>query len=93
MPRLAEIFEKFDPITAGFTYIRLLGDQKGIEKQTKIWDKVIVDRSKELMSWVNVCQRTVRRGVSTYVYVNNHHAGFASATVEHFQKLCKTAVR
>jgi hypothetical protein len=65
MPRASEIFEKFDPITAGFTYIRLLGDRKGIEQQTKIWDKVIVDRSKELMSWVNVCQRTVRRGVST----------------------------
>ena len=36
MPRPTEIFEKFDPITADFTYIRLLGDRKGIEKQTKI---------------------------------------------------------
>jgi uncharacterized protein YecE (DUF72 family) len=93
MPRVSEIFEKFDPITADFTYIRLLGDRKGIEQKTKIWDKVIVDRSKELMSWVNVCQRTVRRGVSTYVYVNNHYAGFAPATVEQFQKLWKAAVR
>jgi uncharacterized protein YecE (DUF72 family) len=91
MPRVSEIFEKFDPITADFTYIRLLGDRKWIEKQTKIWDKVIVDRSKELMSWVNVCQRTIRRGVSTYVYVNNHYAGFAPATVEHFEKLWSAA--
>jgi uncharacterized protein YecE (DUF72 family) len=87
MPRPNEIFEKFDPITADFTYIRLLGDRTGIEKQTKIWDKVVVDRSKELMSWINVCQRAVRRGVSTYVYVNNHYAGFAPATVEQFEKL------
>jgi hypothetical protein len=29
------------------------------------------------MSWVNVCQSTIRRGVSTFVYVNNHYAGFA----------------
>jgi uncharacterized protein YecE (DUF72 family) len=50
MPRVSEIFEKFDPITADFTYIRLLRDRKGIEEQTKIWDKVIVDRSKELMN-------------------------------------------
>ena len=71
MPRASEIFEKFDPITADFTYIRLLGDRKGIENQTKIWDKVIVDRSRELMSWVNVCQRAVRRGVTAYDYVNN----------------------
>jgi uncharacterized protein YecE (DUF72 family) len=90
MPRASEIFEKFDRITADFTYIRLRGDRKGIEQKTKIWDKVIVDRSKELMSWVNVCQRTVRRGVSTYVYVNNHYAGFAPATVEQFQKLGHT---
>ena len=33
MPRPSEIFEKFDPITADFTYIRLLGDRKGIEQQ------------------------------------------------------------
>lgn len=91
MPRPSEIFEKFDPITAEFTYIRLLGDRKGIEQKTKVWDKVIVDRSKELMSWVNVCQRTVRRGISTYVYVNNHYAGFAPGTIEQFQKLWKVS--
>jgi uncharacterized protein YecE (DUF72 family) len=90
MPRATELFEKFDPITADFTYIRLLGDRKGIEQKTKIWDKVIVDRSRELMSWVNVCQRTVRRGIPTYVYVNNHYAGFAPGTIEQFQKLWNT---
>jgi hypothetical protein len=47
------------------------GDRKGIEKQTKTWDKVIVDRSTELRSWVDVCQQTVRRGLPTYVYINN----------------------
>ncbi|HWO33860.1 MAG TPA: DUF72 domain-containing protein [Candidatus Acidoferrum sp.] len=91
MPRASEIFEKFDPITADFTYIRLLGDRKGIEQQTKTWNKVIVDRSRELMSWVNVCQRTVRRGIPTYVYVNNHYAGFAPGTIEQFQKLWKAS--
>ena len=78
-------------VTADFVYIRLLGDRKGIEQKTKVWEKVIVDRSRELMSWVNVCQRAVRRGVSTYVYVNNHYAGFAPGTIEQFQKLWKAA--
>ena len=87
MPRASEIFQKFDPITADFTYIRLLGDRKGIEQQTKVWDKVIVDRSKEMRSWVDVCVQTVKRGVSTYVYVNNHYAGHAPATVAEFLKL------
>ena len=91
MPRVNEIFEKFDPITADFSYIRLLGDRKGIEQKTKVWDKVVVDRSKELWSWVDVCMKTVKRGVSTYVYVNNHYSGFAPATVEQFQKLWNAA--
>jgi uncharacterized protein YecE (DUF72 family) len=77
----------FDCITADFTYVRLLGDRKGIEKQTKVWDKVIVNRAKELWSWVDVCEKTVRRGVETFVYVNNHYAGHAPATVEQFLKL------
>lgn len=80
---------KFDYITASFTYVRLLGDRKGIEKQTKTWDKVIVDRSKELRSWVDVCQQTVQRGIDTYVYANNHFAGHSPATVEQFKQLWK----
>ena len=67
MPRPAKWFERFDPITVDFTYVRWLGDRKGIEQKTKVWDRVIVDRSRELMSWVNVCQRTTQRGVTTYV--------------------------
>jgi hypothetical protein len=39
-----------------------------------------------MMSWRNVCQRTIRRGIPTYVYANNPYAGFAAATVEQFQK-------
>jgi len=33
-----------DLITADFTYVRWLGNRKGIEEKTKTWDKVIVDR-------------------------------------------------
>jgi uncharacterized protein YecE (DUF72 family) len=76
MPRPSEIFSKFDPITADFTYIRLLGDRKGIEKVTKVWDKIVVDRSRELEEWRRYCRQIVRRGVKLYVYLNNHYAGF-----------------
>jgi uncharacterized protein YecE (DUF72 family) len=74
----------FNYLTADFTYVRLLGDRKGIEKQTKVWDKVIVDRKKELRGWVDVCQHIVKRGVSTFVYVNNHYSGHAPKTVADF---------
>ncbi len=85
MPRPEQI--SFDYITADFAYVRLLGDRKGIERQTRVWDKVIVDRSRELTSWVDVCHETVRRGLPTFVYINNHYAGHAPATVAHFVKL------
>ena len=55
--------EEYD-LTADFTCVRLPGDRKGIENQTKVWDKVIVDRSKELRSWVDVYQQATRRGAT-----------------------------
>jgi hypothetical protein len=48
MPGFAELGKKFDPITADWTYIRWLGNRKGIEKLMMTWDKTVVDRSKEL---------------------------------------------
>ncbi len=88
MPRPEELFEKFDPVTSDFTYIRWLGDRKGIEKTTKVWNKTIVDRTTELRSWVDVCHRIQSRGVTIYAYANNHYSGFGPATVEQFRKLC-----
>jgi uncharacterized protein YecE (DUF72 family) len=77
----------FDYFTADFTYIRLLGDRKGIEKQTKVWDKPIVNRTRELWNWLDICQRAVRRGATVFFYVNNHYAGHAPATAEQFVKM------
>jgi uncharacterized protein YecE (DUF72 family) len=77
----------FDYYTADFTYVRLLGDRQGIEKLTKTFDKVIVNRSKDLRSWVDVCHQATHRGVSVWVYINNHYAGHAPATVAQFLKL------
>src|SRR5882762_8966380 len=42
VPRPWELKEKFDLITADFTYVRWLGDRKTIEEQTKTWDKTII---------------------------------------------------
>jgi uncharacterized protein YecE (DUF72 family) len=89
MPRPNQL--KFDYITADFTYVRLLGDRKGIEKQTKVWDKVIVDRTPELQTWVGVCQETVRRGIPTFVYANNHYQGHGPATVAQFLEIWKSS--
>jgi len=93
MPRPAEWLERFPsddgPITADFTYIRWLGDRKGIERLTKTWDKTIFDCTEPLQDWVKVCRQTVRRGVSVYAYANNHFAGHGPATVRLFEELWK----
>ena len=48
MPRPWEMKEKFDLITADFTYVRWLGNRKEIEEQTTTWDKTIIDRTGDL---------------------------------------------
>jgi uncharacterized protein YecE (DUF72 family) len=87
MPRTSEWFEKFDPITANFAYIRWLGDRKGIEKVTKTGNKTIVNRNAELAEWVEIVRKFHKRKIQIFAYANNHYAGYAPATVEQFKKL------
>jgi len=87
MPRPNDILAKGDPITADFTYIRWLGDRKGIEEETKSWDKTIVNRRRELEEWVEACRNFNQRSISIFAYANNHFAGHAPATVRLFWEL------
>lgn len=87
MPGPAELFGKYDPITADFTYVRWLGDRKGIEAVTTVWDKTVVDRTIEMQEWVKYCQKIQRRGVTIYAFANNHYAGHGPGTVALFRQL------
>jgi uncharacterized protein YecE (DUF72 family) len=87
MPAVRDLSQKFDPITADWTYIRWLGDRKGIERITKTWDKTVIDRTNEISAWVDVCYETVRRGVKTFGYANNHFGGYAPASIRQFRDL------
>jgi len=86
MPRPTELFEKFDPITADFTYVRWLGDRKAIEEQTAVWDKPIIDRKVEISEWVAILKRVIARGgLKAFAFANNHYAGHGPATVKLFR--------
>jgi len=87
MPRPSEWFAERDPITAAFTYVRWLGDRKEIELQTKVWDKVIVDRSADLAQWAAALDPARLIRIPIYAYANNHYAGFGPATVKLFQEM------
>jgi uncharacterized protein YecE (DUF72 family) len=92
MPRPEVWFEKFDPITADFTYVRWLGDRKGIEERTKVWDQIIVDRSMELSEWAENLGKVHKREIQIFAYANNHYAGYGPATVEMFRHLWRKQV-
>lgn len=87
MPRPWEMKEKFDLITADFAYVRWLGDRKGIEEQTKAWDKTILDRRKDLVNWVELFREFMARNLKIFAYANNHYAGHAPGTVKLFWEL------
>lgn len=87
MPRPADLFQRIDPFTADFTYIRFLGDRKAIEEKTETWDKAIVPRDKELAEWVPVVRKAHERRIKIFAYANNHYAGHAPATLREFAKM------
>ena len=60
MQRPREMKGALDLVTADFTYVRWLGDRKGIEDQTTTWDKTVIDRQDDLKSWVVVLRRCRR---------------------------------
>jgi uncharacterized protein YecE (DUF72 family) len=87
MPHPNDLFQRFDPITTDWTYVRWLGDRKGIDRITTTWNKTVIDRTNEISSWVDVCYETVRRGVKVFGYANNHYGGHAPATITQFREL------
>jgi uncharacterized protein YecE (DUF72 family) len=89
MPRPAQILAQMDPLTADFTYIRWLGDRKAIEEQTKVWDKTIVNRRRELIEWVESIRKFNQRSVDVFAFANNHYAGHAPDTIRQFWELWK----
>jgi uncharacterized protein YecE (DUF72 family) len=63
----------------------------GWEKETKTWDKTIVNRTRELREWVEIVRKVHKRKIKIFAYANNHYAGYAPATIEKFEKMMKEA--
>jgi uncharacterized protein YecE (DUF72 family) len=87
MPRPRQLFQNFDPITADFAYVRWIGDRKGIEENTKTWNKIILDRGPDLAEWVEVLKPVHQRKIQILAFANNHYAGYGPGTIEQFREL------
>jgi uncharacterized protein YecE (DUF72 family) len=89
VPRPWEMKQKIDLATTDWTYVRWLGDRKGIEAETKTWDKTIIDRKSDLKNWVDVLKQMVnqKKILKMFAFANNHYAGHGPATVKLFTQL------
>lgn len=87
MPPVQQLIQEFDVVTASFTYIRFLGDRKGIEEKTEHWDRILVDRGHEMEAWIPVIRRLLARRLTVYAYFNNHYAGFAPGSIALFREV------
>jgi hypothetical protein len=61
---------------------------RGFERATKVWNRIVVDRTTEMSSWVDACKKIQRRGVTIYGYFNSHYAGFGPGSVRLFRDMC-----
>lgn len=89
VPRPWEMTGKLDLVTSDFAYIRWLGDRKGIEAQTKSWDKTIVDRKPDMTHWVEIFRALAKNSkvMKIFAFANNHYAGHGPATVKMFWEI------
>ena len=93
MPHGDEVEHRLDPVTADLAYVRLLGDRQKIEAITKRWDREVLDRQERLERWAAFLERLDARQVRSLVYVNNHYAGHAPATLRRLRALYLAALR
>jgi len=81
MPPVAQLMKGPDPVTAAFAYVRWLGDRHAIEAKTESWDRLIVDRTKEMKLWVDALAMLLDRNIEVFGYFNNHYAGHAPGSI------------
>ena len=94
LPKLARRKEVF---TAPFVYVRFLGNHKEMDAAVKQarengtrksdWESLIQDRTDRMRQWIPPIKDFVARQIPTYVYFNNHYAGYAPGSVELFSRL------
>jgi uncharacterized protein YecE (DUF72 family) len=87
MTPVDQLMAKQDLVTADFVYLRWLGDRKGIEERTKHWDSIIIDRTREMETWIRIIRSLLKRGLRILGFFNNHYAGFAPGSIKLFYEV------
>jgi uncharacterized protein YecE (DUF72 family) len=74
---------RMDWLTAPFTVIRWLGRRSDIER----FDRLQIDRTRELATWASRVRRFLDAGVDVYGYFNNHFAGHSPGSARQFEEM------
>jgi hypothetical protein len=70
----------------------LAQSSKGIEEQTKVWDKIIVDRRADLADWVEVLKTVHKKKIQILAFANNDYARYGPGTIEQLRELWRRHV-
>ncbi len=74
---------KLTRTTTDLAYIRWLGNRKDIPDDE--YDRVRLNRDRELDHWTDVMADLVERGVTIWGFANNHYMGHSPATLREFE--------
>jgi uncharacterized protein YecE (DUF72 family) len=85
MPSPLDVVRKVDAVTGPFAYVRLLGDRNAVDALTPTLDHIVLDRTDQLRADAEAIRQLSGR-VPVLVFVNNHFAGYAPATVEQLRQ-------
>lgn len=97
MPPVQALVERIDLSAMDLIYVRFLGHHRRMDELVKQkvasgerkteWGELAVDRSREMDAWVPALQDMARRKLPTYIYFNNHYAGYAPGSIELFRRV------
>lgn len=84
MPPIQQVASQLDIGTANFSIIRLQGTarQEMEERTNAVWNQIIEPKEEGLLSTASIVKQNVKRGVRSYINVNNHYEGSAPITIQ-----------
>jgi uncharacterized protein YecE (DUF72 family) len=86
MPSPLKVVRQIDAVTGLFAYVRLLGDRQVVDALTPTLNQIVIDRTAQLQDDAEAV-RQLRERVPVLVFVNNHYAGYAPATIDQLRPL------
>lgn len=86
MPPIREVFERHHPATADYNVIRLHGGDRLEMEETsgEVWNRIVAPKPDGIEAAARIVADNTRRGITTFLNVNNHFEGSAPLTIERF---------